>query len=72
MRNGNLLKSRASEIGVKRICVNHKVVVDANIVITNITSYCKVASSKGAFTNNVYKICLFLTIYPLPFTFSMV
>ena len=29
-------------------------------------------SDKGAFTNYVYKICLFLTTYPPPFTFSMV
>ena len=28
--------------------------------------------SKGAFTNYVYKIWLFLTTYPPPFTFSMV
>ena len=27
---------------------------------------------KGAFTNYVYKIWLFLTTYPPPFTFSMV
>ena len=27
---------------------------------------------KGAFTNYVYKICLFLTTYPPLFTFSMV
>ena len=29
-------------------------------------------SGKGAFTNYVYKIWLFLTTYPPPFTFSMV
>ena len=29
-------------------------------------------SYKGAFTNYVYKIWLFLTTYPPPFTFSMV
>ena len=29
-------------------------------------------TDKGAFTNYVYKICLFLTTYPPPFTFSMV
>ena len=28
--------------------------------------------NKGAFTNYVYKICLFLTTYPTLFTFSMV
>ena len=30
------------------------------------------ARSKGAFTNYVYKIWLFLTTYPPPFTFSMI
>ena len=29
-------------------------------------------NGKGAFTNYVYKIWLFLTTYPPPFTFSMV
>ena len=46
MKNGdwNLLKSCVSEIGVKRLCVNQKVGVDANI-----NSFCKVASNKPVY-----------------------
>ena len=35
-------------------------------------SSANVIFTKGSFTNYVYKIWLFLTTYPPPFTFSMV
>ena len=43
-----------------------------SFAILFISSNYFISLPKGAFTNFVYKICLFWTPYPPPFTFSMV